>query len=144
MLSIAQGYPLEIKERQKMKGFKQAILVLVLVPLAGCITLPEIVQRAKVKNMKGKPIETAFAEFGPPSQVYEIPSGVVYEWSSYRENVRNELIGARTAPGPAGLTVYQTYGDVTYRYKCVMNIFVSRSTQMIADHTMEGNDCKAW
>jgi len=127
-----------------MTQFKKVIFISIMLLMSGCLSLPEIVQRSKIKNMIGKPIEFAFAELGPGADVYPIPSGTVYEWNSYRENVRNELVEAYAAPGPGGLTQYQVYDDVTYRYKCVIKIFVDKSTKLIADHTVEGNDCKAW
>lgn len=94
--------------------------------------------------MKGKPIDAAVSYLGMPTKIYHLPAGTVYEWFSYRENVRNELVGSNTGVGPAGLTVYQQYGYVTYRYKCQIRIFVDPATRVIADHTIEGNDCKAW
>lgn len=124
--------------------FKRAILFLVLVPLAGCISIPEMVQRAKIKNMKGKPIDAALAEFGHPTKIYDSQFGKVYEWSWYYENTVNQLLDATVAPGPNGAIVYQTYGDVIYPHKCVMKVLVIPSTQLIDDYFIEGNDCKAW
>lgn len=127
-----------------MNILARAAICIFFLQIAGCMTLPEITERIKISNMKGKPIAVATAHLGQPTNTYDTTSGRVYVWNSYRENVRRELVGNTTVAGPNGLITYQELGNVTYRYKCLIRIIVDPTTQVIADYSVEGNNCRSW
>lgn len=112
--------------------------------LAGCLTLPEITERMKIKGLKGKPVGAAVSTLGYPTRSYQTQAGVVHEWYSYRENVRNELVGSTTSRAPNGLLIQQEIAPVTYRYKCLVRVLVDPESELVTDYSVEGNDCRSW